>query len=352
MLSKAEVLELTQAAGLDAKFRISCQDQWSSVVLKTSEVPTHYLKHLVDYQSTVFEYVSKSSIEISLVIFNDSKACAVWPLFLEVGREDPIKSINDNFGGVIVPPLFVDNFPKKSIRRIIKACIEFLNRLLVNSEGHVWRCSEPSTKICVSQWHQLCLENGAVLDKVNYELFVDLTLPIDEIRTFIRKSYKPLVSSGLKKWKVTVMDQYCERTWNDFRVLHGHVAGRVTRPIESWNIQHNAIKAGNAFLIYVSNPDGNMVGGGYFDMSANEGNYSVATYDKKFLHEPLGHLVQYQAILTLKEKGRSLYYIGSRFYSESPPCISKKLVDITSFKAGFATLMVPNVILSFSCSDQ
>ena len=38
-------------------------------------------------------------------------------------------------------------------------------------------------------------------------------------------------------------------------------------------------------------------------MSVNEGNYSVATYDKSLTDEPLGHMVQYQAILTLKEKG-------------------------------------------------
>ena len=45
------------------------------------------------------------------------------------------------------------------------------------------RSSELSAKVTVSQWHQLCLENGAVLDKVNYELFVDLSLSINQIRS-------------------------------------------------------------------------------------------------------------------------------------------------------------------------
>ena len=92
--------------------------------------------------------------------------------------------------------------------------------------------------------------------------------------------------------------------------------------------------------------------GGYFDMSVNEGNYSVATSDKSLMDEPLGHMVQYQAILTLKEKGRSLYYIGTRFYSENLPSISKKLVDITSFKAGFSTFIMPNVVLMFNSDDK
>ena len=339
-------------AGLDAQFRENSENQWSDGVKKISEVPTYYLEHLVNYQLTVFKYLSENLIDISLVLYNDNKICAVWPLYFDFGKKEPIKSINDNYGGVIVPPLFIENFPKKSQRKIIKACIRFLNSLLAKSKGQVWRSSEPSSKAQISQWHQLCLENGAILDKVNYELYVDLSLSIKQIRSFIRKSYRPLVSSGLKKWTVSVMDKYCENTWSDFRALHKNVAGRVTRPKESWDIQHNAIKNGDAFLVYVSNTEGKMVGGGYFDMSANEGNYSVASYDKNLIDEPLGHMVQYQAILTLKEKGRSLYYIGSRFYFENLPSISKKLVDITSFKAGFSTFMVPNVVLLFSSKDR
>jgi FemAB family protein len=352
MLKKSEIMLLIQEAGLDAQFRENCGNEWSDGVNQISEVPTYYLEHLVNYQSIVFKYLSENSIEISLVIYNDKRVCAVWPLYLDINKKEPIKSINDQYGGIVVSPLFIENFPKKSERKIIKACIRFLNTLLTKSKGKVWRSSELSAKVSVSQWHQLCLENGALLDKVCYEMYVDLSLSINQIRSFIRKSYRPLISSGLKKWTVSVMDQYCEATWNDFRILHKHVSGRVTRPIESWDVQHNAIKAGDAFLVYVSDSEGKMVGGGFFDMSCNEGNYSVATYDKNLTDQPLGHMVQYQAILTLKEKGKSLYYIGSRFYLENLPDVSDKQVDISSFKAGFSTFMVPRVVLSFPFIDK
>ncbi|MDC0134426.1 hypothetical protein OAI36_00055 [Alphaproteobacteria bacterium] len=204
----------------------------------------------------------------------------------------------------------------------------------------------------VSQWHQIAMENNADMDRVNYELYVDLTLSIDDLRKSIRKSYKPLVSSGLKDWDVTVLDQYCEKTWNRFRELHKSVSGRVTRPIESWNIQHNAIESGDAFLVYVSGRDGEMVGGGLFDMSGNEANYSVATYKKSLSDQPLGHLVQYHALLTLKEKGRSRYYIGSRFYREELPGVTEKQVNISSFKAGFSTFLLLRVTLKFTSQGQ
>ncbi len=352
MLSKSEVMTLIQEAGIDAQFRENCGSQWSDLVNQISEVPTCYLEHYVSYQSIVFKYTSENLIDISLVIFNDNKICAVWPLFLDPGKKEPIKSINDQYGGIVIPPLFIENFPKKSQRRIIKSCIRFLNSLLSISRGKIWRASELTANITLSQWYQLCLEKGAVLDKVCYELYADLSMPIDKIRLFIRKSFRPLVSSGLKKWTVSVMDQYCETTWDDFRSLHRRVSGRVTRPRESWQIQHNAIKAGDAFLVYVSDLEGKMVGGGYFDMSGNEGFYSVGTYDKSLTNAPLGHMVQYQAILSLKEKDRSLYYIGSRFYNEDLPDISEKQINISSFKAGFSTFMVPRVVLMFSSCDK
>ena len=352
MLKKNEVMTLIQEAGIDAQFQENCGSQWSELVNQISEVPTYYLEHYVRYQSIVFKYTSENLIDISLVLFNDNRICGVWPLFFDPSKKEPIKSINDQYGGIVIPPLFIENFPKKSQRRIIKSCIRFLNSLLSKSEGETWRASELTANITLSQWYQLCLENGAVLDKVCYELYVDLSLPIDQIRSFIRKSYRPLVSSGLKKWTVSVMDQYCKTTWDDFRSLHRRVSGRVTRPAKSWQIQHNAIKAGDAFLVYVSDPEGKMVGGGYFDMSGNEGYYSVATYDKSLINEPLGHMVQYQAILSLKEKNRSLYNIGSRFYHEDLPAVSKKQVDISSFKAGFSTFMVPRVVLLFPSRDK
>lgn len=347
MSNKNEITKLIQEAGLDAKFRENSGNQWSDGVNQISEVPTHYLEHWVNYQLSVSKFLSKNLIDISLVLYNDNKFCGVWPIFLDRGKKEPIRSsINDQFGGIVVPPLFINNLPKKTERRIIKSCIRFLNSLLIESKGKFWRASELSANTNVSQWYQLCLENGAVLDKVGYELYVDLSLSIEKIRSSIRKSYRPLVSSGLKKWTVSVMDQYCENTWNDFRSLHRRVAGRVTRPKESWDIQHNAIKTGDAFLISVSDQEGKMVGGGFFDMSSNEGYYSVATYDKSLADQPLGHMVQYYAILTLKEKGRSLYYIGSRFYVEDLPSVSQKQVDISSFKAGFSSFMRPRIVLS------
>jgi FemAB family protein len=350
MIEMNEIEALIKSEKLDAEPRSKCRRQWGDTVARIADVPTQYLEHLVNINSTVFLSQSDQVIEISLILYSDRKVCGVWPLFVDLNNKESIKSINDQFGGIVIPPLFVDNFPKKSARRIIKGCMRFLDRLARRIECEVWRTSELSGSGHVSQWHQIAMENNADLDRVNYELYVDLTLSIGDLRKSIRKSYKPLVSSGLKDWDVTVLDHYCEKTWNRFRELHKSVSGRVTRPIETWNMQHNAIESGDAFLVYVSGRDGEMVGGGLFDMSGNEANYSVATYKKSLSDQPLGHLVQYHALLTLKDKGRSRYYIGSRFYREDLPGVTEKQVNISSFKAGFSTFVLPRVTLK--CISQ
>ena len=342
-----EIKNIIENSGLNAEFRVGFKHIWSDVIKRGRNVPCVYMEHLVDYQTTHFNNQSSSSTDISLILLHDKLPCGVWPLVLDIDNKEPIKSINNQYGGVVVPPLFIENFPKKSQRKVVKSCIEFLNKLLAITDGECWRTNEVSLDGDVSQWHQIALEKGGMLDKVSYEMHLDLSMSIDEIRKYIRKSYRPLVSAGLKNWRVSVMDQYCEDTWNKFRTLHKTVAGRVTRSIDTWDIQHQAVKHGDAFLVYVLNSDGLMVGGGYFDMSSYQCHYSVGSYDKRLSDQPLGHMIQYQAILTMKEKGKKMYYLGDRFYEENLPFVTEKQVNISNFKQGFSSQILPRIGLSF-----
>ncbi len=342
-----EIKKIINDVGLNAEFRTVSSNKWSDIVNNGIDIPVFFIEHYVDYQIVVFNHLSKSSMDISLVLSHDNKPCAIWPLALDLNDKEPIKSINNHYGGVVIPPLFVKNFPKKSQRLIIKACIKFLNKILEISQGKCWRTNELYNVSETGQWHQIILEMGGKLDKINYEMYVDLTLPIKEIRSHIRKSFRPLVSSGLKTWKVMVMDKYCLNTWENFRKLHKRVAGRITRPKKTWDIQHEAIRSGNAFLVYVTDFDKKIVGGGYFDMSEHQCNYSVGTYDRSLSDQPLGHMIQYQAILTAKEKGKKLYYIGDRFYREDLPHITEKRVQISYFQQGFSNKILPRIGLIF-----
>ena len=347
-LTLKEIKKIIDDVGLNAEFRKVSNNKWSDIINDVKDVPVFFMEHFVNYQNILFNYLSDSSEDISLILFHDKRPCGVWPLFFDYKNKEPIKSINNQYGGVIVPPSFIENFPKKSQRKIIKPCIEFLKNLLKKSDGKCWRTSELNLSADMSQWYQIALESGGILDKVSYELHLDLTKSIQEIRKYIRKSYRPLISAGQKKWTVSLMDQYDEEIWNKFRTLHKNVAGRVTRSVDTWNIQHQAIKNEDAFLVYVLDNEGSMVGGGYFDMSSYQCSYSVGSYKKNLSDQPIGHMIQYEAILAMKEKGRKMYYLGDRFYEENLPFVNRKQVDISNFKQGFASKLLPRIGLIFN----
>jgi len=343
-----EIKKIIDDVGLNAEFSDVSNSKWIDIINKSEDVPVFFMEHFVDYQNILFKFLSGSSENISLILYHDKRPCGVWPLFFDYKKKEPIKSINNQYGGVVVPPLFIKNFPKKSQRNIIKSCIEFLNELLKKSNGQCWRTNELNLNANMSQWYQIALERGGLLDKVSYEMHLDLTMSIQEIRKYIRKSYRPLISSGQKKWTVSLMDQYNEEIWSKFKLLHKNVAGRVTRSVDTWNIQHQAIKSGDAFLMYVLNNEKFMVGGAYFDMSSFQCSYSVGSYQKNLSDQPLGHIIQYQAILTMKEKGRKMYYLGDRFYREDLPFVNRKQVDISHFKQGFSSKLLPRLGLIFN----
>jgi hypothetical protein len=50
----------------------------------------------------------------------------------------------------------------------------------------------------------------------------------------------------------------------------------------------------------------------------------------------------------MREKGRKMYYIGDRFYKENHPFVTHKQVDISLFKQGFSSKIIPRIGLVFN----
>ena len=153
MLKLPEIKKTIEKFGLDAQFRQHKKEDWNRVVKKSSFAPTVYAWDFLNYNTVYFHSFSESSEDISLVIYHDKIPCAVWPLVFDQIDKEPFKTVNKVRGGIVVPPLFVDNFPKKSQRAIIKSCINFLNDTLEVANGECWRTNELSIEGGVDHWH-------------------------------------------------------------------------------------------------------------------------------------------------------------------------------------------------------
>jgi len=345
------ISEIINLYGHGFRFRRENQSLWEETLLKVPYIPFSYLYSRLDYQLASIQAQGGECSDISLILFNDLQPCGVWPLSYSIKDDKPSIS---TYGGPVLPPLFTQELSVKSQKKITKACLAIMNQICRQTGLSAWDSAESfsgNNQHGLSQWHEQSMQSGASA-RIKHELFIDMSLDITSIRTHFRKSYKPLISSGMKMWKVDLMDRRDDGVWDEFRQLHLSVSGRATRAPITWELQHAEIEAGKAFLVYLRDTAGKMVGGGFFCMTRDEGIYAVAAYDRDLFDKPLGHVIQFRAIEELKARGVRWYKIGYRPYASDSPTPSDKEISIGEFKQGFASHIFPQYHLTHPISKQ
>ena len=333
-----DVSSLFKQVGLAFKFRANYLEEWDQVYQRLPFQPVSLLNSSIDYQLEYQQGVG-TWLDLSLVILSDNKGVAIWPLSLS--NHDGTVSLSSQ-GRHIIPPAFIGNCPNKTRKRIVAACLDFVDQIakLCGIDSVKSRSSfvyEQQFDI----WHLSAMERGAECE-VRHGLYVDLSMNLEQIKSKIRKSYKPMINAGDREWKVDFIKSPGNyKIWEEFRLLHLSVAGRATRSKDSWSMQHEAIKNNEAFLITLRDVSGRLVGGGFFQCSKDEGLYAVGAYDRNLFHKPLGHLVQFRAIEELKRRNCQWYHVGERVYISDNPKPTDKEMSISSFKQGFASHVFP-----------
>lgn len=327
------LLQLAAELGLHANLRLAAAGEWEQVLQHAAYVPVAYSPSMIDYQNAYYSGQGTAWQDCSLVLFNDRQPCAVWPLSLS---GDGLSGRLTSSGEAVLGPLFSQRLSAKTVKSLSAACQELL-ALAVARLGCDCSMQEIfQNSLGLSEWYQRAVQ-VVMPQTVRHDLFVDLRPELSVIRGAFRKSYKPLISSGEKLWQVGICREADAAIWEEFRLLHLAVAGRATRSLQSWDAQLQAIAVGAAFLVYLREPEGRMVGAGLFHITRDEGLYAVAAYDRNLFDKPLGHVVQYHAILEMKRRQLSWYRLGARCYGTDHPAPSAKELSIAEFKQGFAS---------------
>jgi len=341
-MDNEKILSLASACGLDVRLRAKDCNVWSSTLANCTYIPFSYTNSSLDYQ---LAYFNGRVSDHSLLIYWENKPIAVWPFFME-DLEGDENSTSNKKDSLILPPIFICNceflIQKKIIKRCIFLCEEASKIFLRRSWSS--QCSFDN-QLGINYWHLELISMGAKVD-LFYDLFVDLRPDIATIRKAFRKSYRSLITSGEKLWKVNVLDQFDEEIWSKFQNLHSEVAGRITKPKAAWDSHLNDIKNGTGFLIYLNDSAQKMVGAGFFNFSRDEALYSVAAYKRELFDKPLGHIVQYHAIVLLKKLGVTWYKVGSKPLKFESPKPSEKEISIGNFKQGFSSHTFPRFFLN------
>jgi FemAB family protein len=337
---------LAHGVGLSILFRNSHADLWQQTLSKCHYIPTPYTATLVDYQLACHAVGGGSWKDLSMILLWDQAPAAVWPL--SVSCIDSVLSISSQ-GLPLLPPLMKIGLPSSSQKTLIKLCLEFAEQLARKIGLLSFESSDLfMDNVGLSDWYIESMSRGAT-SLVQHDLFLRTSDSLEEILRNYKKRLRYTMNQAAKLWKSRIVDNTAddlEHVWNAFKQLHIRVAGRQTRSDESWQIQNNAIKNNQAFLVSMLDDADSMIGGGYFMLSDSECVYAVGAYDRDLFDKPVGYSVQYQAIKELVRRKIRWYKLGSLPFESDVPTPSQKEMSIAAFKRHFFSHGFPKFMLT------
>ncbi len=168
----------------------------------------------------------------------------------------------------------------------------------------------------------------------------------DNLSKYRRKDIKKSIKNNIK---IDIIDNKNTKNikyeMDKFRTAHLEAAGRITRPIETWNYMELALRRDMAqlFIAKKENDTISYLFCGKYRKSA--WGWSQVNKKKFEKETPIRHYLEWFAINYFKSNGFIFYDIGERFFLNSFSSISKKELSISEFKEKFGAEMYP--VISF-----
>lgn len=152
----------------------------------------------------------------------------------------------------------------------------------------------------------------------------------------MRKGHRQQVRWGAANLEIAAVDAANpdRGAFEAFRALHAEIAGRVTRPRESWDAMFALIADGFGDLV-LCHVDGALMGGTLILDDANVAYYSSGAYRRENFDKPLTHYPLFLAATRARARGRKRFDIGETM-GGTMNMDDQKERSIGRFKSGFS----------------
>lgn len=104
--------------------------------------------------------------------------------------------------------------------------------------------------------------------KISYEIYCNLSLKLEDIKSSFRKSYKNIINNSIKIFDVGIVDSKSKNKeiyWNAFKKLHLKLAKKETKSEKSWQLLYESLKDNKSFLVYSTLKKSDVIiSGGFF----------------------------------------------------------------------------------------
>lgn len=167
----------------------------------------------------------------------------------------------------------------------------------------------------------------------------------------VRKSYHSLINWGGRNLQTKIVDAANpdREMFARYQEFHRAVAGRVTRPQESWDAMFDWIARGRGELILGFLADGELVTGTLAVDGTSASFYASGVYDRDRFDLPLAHWPLWQAILRSAGRGMQQFDLGDVPLADAA---TAKEVSIGYFKRGFATRIATWIAWSWNPAGE
>lgn len=311
-----------------------------------SREPTAWFWHTTDWLRYTLAYQpALRSVSLSFLATQGGQAMALVPLLLEKHEAEGESHYELSFGGgyASAPTLASQLQPEKRAELFAAICRQI---------DHLARAHDAiRTRVQLSPLCWLSTPQGTRIecDRYGYVAVPLATQVLTLEQGFpallqrMRKGHAYDVKRGLKYFDVACYDAAAitEEIFARYRLLHAQAAGRVTRPLLTFELMFRWIQEGKAVLVGATK-DGEDVGWIYLFVYKDKAYYGSACNHPDWRRHPVGHALQGRALQWLVEHGCAWYELGvQQFGPLLHDLPTEKELAIAVFKRGFGGNTIP-----------
>lgn len=314
--------------------------EWNRYIDEIKGITFNYTAEKIAFD---FEYSRSITANESFLAFENKKPVAAAEIFVETFEDDIQISWN---GGYCLAPYIDAGLDYKVQERIAGKLMEYMDGIAAEHQCRKIMLREdplgnPGQKSAFYNYNYL-LKYG-YLDRSSLTQVIDLRQSKEKLFSDIRKGHKSDIKRG-KIYDIKIHDGHdtTDRMIELYKEIYEKDAGKVTRNSELYRHYLTFIKNGKGLIAFGS-IGGREAGVAIVTIYKNTAYYSsYGELETELGKIPIGHILQWEIINYLKDKGIEFYEIGEQVfgkthYSES----DRKLINISSFKRGFGGYTVP-----------
>lgn len=169
---------------------------------------------------------------------------------------------------------------------------------------------------------------------------IDLSEDEETLHRNLRHRYKSHINRGKREIDFVHITHktITEENFGQFQNFHKTIAGKVTRPQKSWDVQYEMIEKNCAEIIMGTMSNHGLVSSALYLDHGPMTFYGVAVYDRDLFDYPLAHANVYDGMLRAKARGKRIFSFGS-VRPHRPN--EEKVYNIGKFKKGFCNDLFP-----------